>query len=97
MASKGQKFVKTKPEIKREIVAKYFAGLGSTYSLSKEYKVSKNSIVNWIRKARRNEDPASDNKKKHSGRKTDKNLDYKEKYEILKKFQAFIKARRAKK
>ena len=38
-----------------------------------------------------------DNRITNSGRRKDENIDYKERYEILKKYQAFLKAQRERK
>ena len=37
------------------------------------------------------------NNNKNKGRRKEENIDYKERYEILKKYQAFLKAQREKK
>ena len=93
MAKKGQKFKKYTPEQRKEILEKYFSSQGSLRSLSIEYGVSPNTIETWIR-AKKQNIPLGYQKK---GRPKDENIDYKERYEILKKFQAFIEAQREKK
>ena len=93
MAKKGQKFNKYTPEQRKEIVDKYLSGQGSFRSLSKEYGMSHKTIETWIR-AYRQDIPLGYQKK---GRLKEENIDYKERYEILKKFQAFIEAQRKKK
>ena len=50
MASKGQKFNSYSPEIKQEILDKYFSNLGSASSLAKEYCIPCKTIKNWIYK-----------------------------------------------
>ena len=52
---------------------------------------------NWQRKIVKNIDISIDTRSKYSGRKKEENIDYKERYEILKKYQAFLKAQREKK
>ena len=87
MASKGQKFKKLSPEIKREILKKYFDGEAGRSLLSATYGVSINSIKNLICKTKKGVDVTVDHRKGGSGRPKSKNLtleDYKERYEILK-------------
>ena len=93
MASKGQKYRNYPVDLKEEILTKYLSGANST-SLSKEYGISQNTIKMW----KYNIVHGKVGKKR--GRPKDKNLtleDYKERYEILKKYQAFLQARREKK
>lgn len=94
MASKGQKFNSYTPELKNEIVSKYFNDARSSGSLAKEYGISKGTIKGWVHKFRNGDNLSSDNR----GR-PQKNIeiDYKERYEILKNYQAFLKAQREKK
>ena len=95
MAKKGQKFNNYSKEFKEEILNKYFNNQGSALSLSKEYNISVKTIETWIRKLKKPELYVSSGK---IGRpKKDEEIDYKERYEILKKYQAFIKAQREKK
>ena len=93
MAKKGQKFNKYTPEQRKEIIDKYLSGQGSSRSLSKEYGIPYKTINTWIR-AHKQGIPLGYQKK---GRPKEENIDYKERYEILKKFQAFIEAQREKK
>lgn len=100
MASKGQKFKKLSAETKKEILNKYFDGEAGRSLLSVTYGVSLNSIKNFIRKTKKGVDVTIDHRKGSSGRPKTKNLtleDYKERYEILKKYRAFLEARRGKK
>ena len=100
MASKGQKFKKYDPKIKDQILKEYFSGNESPTSLSFKYDLSVATIWNWIRKAKHDIDVKIDHRPGNSGRIKEKNLtleDYKERYEILKKYQAFLQARRGKK
>ena len=78
MASKGQKFNSYSPELKQEILNKYFNQNQSYSSLALEYSVSKGTIKTWVFK-------------------TKNGNNYKERYEILKNYQAFLKAQRKKK
>ena len=93
MAKKGQNFNKYTHEQRKEILDKYFSGKGSQSSLAEEYGISRNTIKTWIR-AYKKDIPLGYQKK---GRPKEENIDYKERYEILKKFQAFIEAQREKK
>ena len=93
MAKKGQNFNKYTHEQRKEILDKYFSGKGSQSSLAEEYGISRNTIKTWIR-AYKKDIPLGYQKK---GRQKEENIDYKERYEILKKFQAFIEAQRKKK
>jgi transposase len=83
-------------ELKNEIIAKFFNEGKSLNSLEKEYNISYKSIFNWIRKYRKNGTVQNDINHKR-GRPKEIDIDYKERYEILKKYQAFIKAQREKK
>ena len=100
MASKGQKFKKYPSELKNKILKEYLDGLSGECSLAKKYGIPKETIKNWIRKFENEIDVETDHRKGGSGRPKTKNLtleDYKERYEILKKYQAFLQARREKK
>ena len=93
MARKGQKYRKYSPELKEEILKKYLSGIPA-HSLSIEYNVPQGTIEMWnynIKHGRTGRKP---------GRQKEKNLrleDYKERYEILKKYRVFLQARREKK
>ena len=100
MASKGQKFKSYSSEFKEMILKEYFDGIGIPRTLSLKYDVSIKTIENWIRKTKHNIDVRVDHRVGNSGKPKTKNLtleDYKERYEILKKYQAFLQARRGKK
>ena len=82
------------------ILKEYFDGIGTPRTLSLKYDVSIKTIENWITKTKHNIDVKVDHRPGRSGRSREKNLtleDYKERYEILKKYQAFLQARRGKK
>jgi len=100
MASKGQKFKKYSPELKERILKEYFENGLSSYCLEKKYGIPNHTVRGWIRKTRMEIDVKVDHRVDNSGRPKSKNLtlkDYKERYEILKKYQAFLQARRGKK
>ena len=98
MAKKGQKFKKYSSELKEEILKKYFAEYVPLTTLSKEYNISSKTISNWTYKIRNGKDVLTDHRKENSGRpkKEVGDINYKERYEILKKYQAFLKAQREK-
>ena len=97
MASKNQKFIRYTDEERAEIVNKYLSGKYGYGSLAKEYNISRKTVESMVRKYRKTGITFSIQK----GRpKTSDNLtkdDYKERYEILKKYQTFLKAQREKK
>ena len=96
MASKGQKFRRFSDEERTEIVGKYLSGKYSYTTLADEYGISRNTINTMVRKYRNTGTTISEQK----GRPKEKDLtreDYKERYEILKKYRAFLKAQREKK
>ena len=100
MAIKGQKFRKYSPEFKDRILKEYFSNQGGAKYLAKKYGISHHTISNWIDKTKLNIDVKIDHRPGRSGREKRKNLtleDYKERYEILKKYQAFLQAQREKK
>ena len=101
MASKGQIFAKHSPELKEQILKEYFEGKAGPKSLGKKYGVPLKTIETWIRKTKLNIDVRIDHRPGHSGRYERRNNltieDYKERYEILKKYQAFLQAQREKK
>ncbi len=96
MASKGQKFIKFTDEERTEIVGKYISGKCGYKSLAREYDISWKTVESMVRKYRKTGTTISAQK----GRPKEKDLtkeDYKERYEILKKYQAFLKAQRERK
>lgn len=96
MALKGQKFNKYSKELKEEIMSKYLNNQGTANYLSKEYNIPLKTVKNWVYKINKNIDITINNQSK-KGRKKEENIDYKERYEILKKYQTFLKAQRERK
>ena len=96
MATKGQKFNKYSYELKMEIINKYLKGLGGFASLSKEYNIPEKTVETWIYQFKHKNNDMTD-KNYLKGRRKEENIDYKERYEILKKYQAFLKAQRERK
>ena len=96
MAKKGQKFKKFTDEERTKIVYKYLSGKHSYTTLANEYNISRKTVESMIRKYRRTGTTMAEKR----GPLKEKNLtkeDYKERYEILKKYQAFLKVQRKKK
>ena len=96
MASKGQKFIRFTNEGRAEIVGKYLSGKYGYKSLAKEYGISWKTVESKVRKYKRTGTTIA----KPKGRQKERELtkeDYKERYEILKKYQAFLKAQRERK
>jgi len=87
MASKGQKFKKVPLELRLEAVKGYLYERKSFRYLGKQYNVSWKTVQTWVKIYKR--DGGLDIGKK--GRPTkDNEKNYKEKYEILKKFQKYL-------
>ena len=97
MSNYQKKHSKYSSELKLEIMNKYKNGLGTINSLSKEYNIPINTVRTWQKKIVKNIDISIDSRNKFSGRRKEENIDYKERYEILKKYQAFLKAQRERK
>ena len=95
MASKGQKFSKYSDDFKQEIMNKISQGMSVRHA-AKQYNIPSGTIFTW--KDKKNHPEKVTNFKR--GRKKENNLtkeDWKERYEILKKYQAFLKAQRERK
>ena len=97
MAKKGQVFKNYTNEERMKIVNEYLNNETTPTMLSKKYKISVKTIWNWITKYKTQGYNLIDNRPKFSGNKKEENIDYKERYEIFKKYQAFLKAQREKK
>ena len=98
MAKKGQKFNNHSYETKMKIVNEYLNHGGSTYSLSKKYDIPVSSIKNWIKLYKTKKEISKiETRGKSKPTKPLTLEDYKERYEILKKYQAFLKAQRERK
>jgi transposase-like protein len=91
MANKGQRFSKYSNELKLELLNKYLAGNCSYQSLANEYGLPVGTIITWVYKHKQGVDITANNKLKTEQE------NYKEKYEILKNYQAFLKAQREEK
>ena len=97
MAKKGQIFKTYTNEERIKIVQEYLNNEATPTMLSKKYSISIKTIWNWISKYKSKRYNLLDNRPKMSGNRKEENIDYKERYEILKKYQAFLKAQRERK
>ena len=97
MANKGQQYKKYTNEERIQIVQEYLNNTATPTMLSKKHKISTKTIWNWITKYTSKGYNLLDNRPKSSGNRKDENIDYKERYEILKKYQAFLKAQQERK
>ena len=78
--------------LKNKVVNDYFSNEGGVIYLGKKYNISSNTIQHWINKQKIQGNQINDIDNLR-GRPKEENIDYKERYEILKKYQAFIEAR----
>ena len=84
-------------DFKEKVVDEYKKGIhGGRNALAKFYNISPNTLYHWIDKDRKQGNQINDIENKR-GRTKEENIDYKERYEILKKYQAFLKAQRERK
>ena len=95
MAKKGQKFNKYPPGLEQKVLEEYFNGEGGYQSLSEKYNIPVRTIYTWVDCVRYPE--RHPNKGGKKGRQKESEIDWKERYEILKKYQAFLKAQRERK
>ena len=99
MAKKGQNFKSYTKEFKEEVLRRHFEEHIPVMVLAREYGISRETIKNWLVKWKIGETVMQDTTFAHRGIKKSETseVDYKERYEILKKYQAFLKAQREKK
>ena len=84
-------------DFKEKVLNDYKSGkYGGYFQVAKEYGLSHGTLWNWIKKDQIQGNQINDIQHKR-GRPKEENIDYKERYEILKKYQEFIKAQREKK
>ncbi len=86
MASKGQKFKKYDLDFKQKVLEEYKAGSTSNF-LSSKYSIPKDTIITWISIEKKYGSLGSAKRGKPVGTRV---KDYKERFEILKKFQDFL-------
>lgn len=87
MAKKGQQFQKYDLELTIRIVNEKINEGKSYTHLSEKYGVSKGTIKTWVYQFRQE---GSLGTKKRGRKPNEDNIDYKEKYEILKGFREFL-------
>lgn len=88
MAKKGQKFKKYTVQEKIVVVKEYLEGNESIDTIAKKYGItSGNTVFNWIRKFRNDGDIGNIKRGRPSNR---DDIDYKTRYDILKKYLAFL-------
>ena len=83
-------------DFKNKILNEHLKGQGGSIYLGKKYNIPSHTIDTWIRIYKRQGNLINDINHTR-GRKSEENIDYKERYEILKKYQAFLKAQRERK
>ena len=84
-------------QFKQKVISEYKSmKYGGYVRIAKKHGLSNDTVYNWVVK-----DKKQGNQEnvyyKRVGRTKEENIDYKERYEILKKYQAFLKAQREKK
>ena len=84
-------------DFKNQVLSDYKTGkYGGRYQLAQKYNLSPGTVWHWIEKDRKQGNQQNDIEHKR-GRPKEENIDYKERYEILKKYRAFLKAQRERK
>lgn len=97
MAKKGQYFQSYSNDLKYEVLVKHFNEFIPDTQLSKMYGIPRGTIRNWIIKCKNGEDFYTDHRSLGYGRPRVADIDYKEKYMLLKKilnFKTQLKERR---
>ncbi|MGI6771115.1 MAG: transposase [Acholeplasmataceae bacterium] len=88
MAKKGQKFKSYTKEFKMKVIFEKVHEEKSYLYLANKYGVPEGTINTWVHQYRKNNNEVIT---KNRGRQKDEEIDYKERYEILKKFQDYLK------
>ena len=84
-------------EFKQKIIDEYKSDKSGGYQrVAKKYGLSDDTVYHWVVKDRK-QGNQENLPYKRVGRTKEENIDYKERYEILKKYQAFLKAQRERK
>ena len=95
MAKKGQKFQRYTDEEKEKIISEYLEGKESLKSIAEKYEISsRKTVFTWLKKYR---NTGTTNSGKRGRPLKNDQIDYKARYEILKKYQAFLKEQQEKK
>jgi transposase-like protein len=95
MAKKGQQFNKHySDELIYIVVNEYINHKGSYQMLAQKYNITSwKTVETWVRKYKNNNQIT----RRKRGRQKNNEINYKERYEILKKYQAFLKEQHEKK
>ena len=91
----GQKNRKYSKELKEELKEIYLCGNGTANSIARDYDLPLKTVKTWIYQWNHSERFPNLGQKKRKLK--DSEIDWKERYEILKKYQAFLKAQRERK
>ena len=84
-------------EFKQKIIDEYKSGKSGGYKrVAQKYGLSDDTVYHWVVKDRK-QGNQENIPYKRVGRTKEENIDYKERYEILKKYRAFLKAQRERK
>ena len=84
-------------EFKQKIIDEYKSGKSGGYKrVAQKYGLSDDTVYHWVVKDRKQGNQENIPYKRVE-RTKEENIDYKERYEILKKYQAFLKAQRERK
>lgn len=95
MAKKGQIFQRYTDEEKERIIFEYLEGKESLKSLAEKYGVtSRKTVFTWLKKYK---NTGTTNNFKRGKSSENEEIDYKVRYEILKKYHAFLKEQQEKK
>ena len=95
MAKKCQKFQRYTDEEKAKIISEYLEGKESLKSIAEKYEIkSRKTVFGWLKKYR---NTGTTNNDKRVRTLKNEEIDYKARYEILKKYQAFLKEQQEKK
>jgi len=86
MAKQGQQFKKYDLDFKKKVLQEYLKGYSSPY-LAKKYNIPQKTIESWKKIQSKHGDLDVAKKGKPVGEKAQ---DYRERYEILKKYQDFL-------
>lgn len=92
MASKGQKFQKISNEIRKLVLEEHIKKGKGQSQIANEYGLKLGTVLTIIHKYNQKGYVEKDKQ----GRFKESDIDYKERYEILKKFQAFLKEQQEK-
>ena len=97
MAKKGQKFSKYSNEVVNEVLNDFFVKKYSMGYIARQRNIPEGTIRTWVFKCQRPELFPGHGMKKGRPKKDDPDPDWKERYEILKRYHSFLKAQREKK